>query len=226
MHAMRNRRPSFARTGLRAAAQDGLRAVPRRAGRALARLGIATLALAAAVSLPGCGSDPTADPNFRCEAEVFWMRFDDRVGVIDHSIVSYSLPEERYRELHPEAAATGKAARKFLDDASMYQVIANLEDMGFDELAAGSILPGAWDVVGLRQGGTTRYLSIYNSKATQMSADDQERARNMWYFVWRIDNSIHGFEARPDMRPEDFARQRETIRQNYEEALRRDRSGG
>ena len=202
------------------AALVGTRALRESSSRGLRpRLGpLAAIALMLLGS--GCASDPAANEE-PIAAEVFWIRSDERVGTIDHSLVSQSLPEAQYRPQVEAAVEMRRASRKTIPDWRMHQLLAAMEDHGFDDLAQGAAQAGAWDLVGVRRDGRTRVLSIFHSKSGRLSEDDHRRAREIYYLFQEVDNSTTGFQTQSELRPEDFQRQQEEIRRDHEEALRR-----
>ncbi|MBL8897870.1 MAG: hypothetical protein JNM84_09585 [Planctomycetes bacterium] len=173
----------------------------------------------AAVSLASCASDPSAS-DAPIAAEVFWVRSDDKVGTIDHSLVSASLPETEYRPQVREALEMRRASRKTIPDWRMHQLLEAIDDRGFEELARSSPQAGAWDLIGVVRDGQTRVLSIFHSKSTPLSPADQRRAREIYYIFTEVDNSTTGFQTQSTLRPDDFEAQQEQIRRGHEEALR------
>lgn len=197
--------------------------VPRRRtalARALAARAGALASIACALVASACSSDPAANEE-PIAAEVFWIRSDTRVGTIDHSLVSQSLPEAQYRRQVEAAVEMRRASRKTIPDWRMHQLLAAMEDHGFDDLAQGAAQSGAWDLVGVVRDGRTRVVSIFHSKAGRLSEDDHRRAREIYYLFQEVDNSTTGFQTQSELRPDDFQRQQEEIRRSHEEALRR-----
>jgi hypothetical protein len=202
------------------------RGIPHPAGNARsARIVARSALLCAAFALASCASDPAASEE-PIAAEVFWVRSDDKVGTIDHSLVSSSLPEAEYRTQVREALEMRRASRKTIPDWRMHQLLAAFDDRGFEELAQGSAQQGAWDLIGVVRDGKTRILSIFPSTAGRMSPSDHRRAREIYYVFAEVDNSTTGFQTQSTLRPDDFEAQQEQIRRGHEEALRRKQSTG
>lgn len=171
----------------------------------------------------GCASDPTANTE-PIAAEVFWVRQDRAVGMIDHSLISASTPPAAQRPQMQQAIELRHASRKQIPDWRMHQLLERLDELGFEELAAGSAQPGFWDAVGVVRDGKTRVLSIFHSEEKRMSPDQHRQAREIYYLFQEVDNGTMGFQTQAELRPEDFQRQQEEIRRNYEEALKKQRA--
>jgi hypothetical protein len=205
--------------GARAPRAESSRARTPRVETLASRAG--TLASVALLLLgSACASDPAANDE-PIAAEVFWIRSDERVGTIDHSLVSQSLPEAQHRRQVEAAVEMRRASRKTIPDWRMHQLLAAMEDHGFDDLAQSAAQSGAWDLVGVVRDGRTRVLSIFHSKSGRLSEDDHRRAREIYYLFQEVDNSTTGFQTQSELRPDDFQRQQEEIRRSHEEALRR-----
>ncbi|MBK9384581.1 MAG: hypothetical protein IPN34_07150 [Planctomycetes bacterium] len=203
------------------AARSARGILPRERRASFARL---ALLLATAV-LSSCASDPAAS-DAPIAAEVFWVRSDDKVGTIDHSLVSASLPEAEHRPQVREALEMRRASRKTIPDWRMHQLLEAIDDRGFESLAQNGAQPGAWDLIGVVRDGKTRILSIFHTSAKRMSEADHRRAREIYYIFSEVDNSTTGFQTQSTLRPDDFEAQQEQIRRGHEEALRRKQNPG